>query len=98
VWFTSLRKDIKKCWDAIKMSEKSLRLSSRDKWMIYFQLEKSVMNAVRRELVKENNRYFLEHDGWRCESYIDPYRLRLSVRKATGYDVVFDYVRITYTI
>lgn len=98
VWFCSLRKDIKKCWDAIKLSEKSVRLSSRDKWMIYFGLEKSVMNVVRRELVKDHNRYFLEHDGWRCESYIDPYALRLSVRKSTGYDVVFDYVRITYTI
>jgi hypothetical protein len=98
VWFCSLRKDIKKCWDAIKSSEKSLRLSSRDKWMIYFGLEKSVMNVVRRELIKEGNRYFLEHDGWRCESYIDPHALRLSVKKHTGYDVQFDYVRITYTI
>jgi hypothetical protein len=98
VWFTSLRKDIKKCWDAIKLSEKSQRLSSRDKWMIYFALEKSVMSVVRRELIKEGNRYFLEHDGWRCESYIDPHALRLSVRKHTGYDVQFDYVRITYTI
>jgi len=98
VWFTSLRKDIKKCWDAIKKSEQSLRLSSRDKWMIYFSLEKSVMNVVRRELIKEGNRHFLEHDGWRCESYIDPHRLRLSVRKSTGYDVQFDYVRFIITI
>jgi hypothetical protein len=98
LWFTSLRKDIKKCWDAIKSSEKSLRLSSRDKWMIYFSLEKSVMSVVRRELGKQGNRHFLEHDGWRCESYIDPYSLRLSVRKHTGFDVQFDYVRIIMTI
>jgi hypothetical protein len=98
MWFTSLRKDIKKCWDAIKSSEKSLRLSSRDKWMIYFGLEKSVMSVIRKQLIKEGNRYFLEHDGWRCESYIDPYSLRLCVRKHTGYDIQIDYVRITYTI
>jgi hypothetical protein len=98
VWFTSLRKDIKKCWDAIKSSEKSVRLSSRDKWMIYFGLEKSVMSVIRKQLIKEGNRYFLEHDGWRCESYIDPDSLRLSVRKQTGYDIQIDYVRITYTI
>jgi hypothetical protein len=98
VWFTSLRKDIKKCWDAIKSSEKSVRLSSRHKWMIYFGLEKSVMSVVRRELVREGNRYFLEHDGWRCESYIDPNSLRLTVKKTTGYDVQFDYVRFIITI
>jgi hypothetical protein len=98
LWFCSLRKDIKKCWDVIKVSEGSVRLSSRHKWMIYFQLEKSVMSVVRRELIKEGNRHFLEHDGWRCESYIDPHSLRLSVRKHTGYDIQIDYVRITYTI
>jgi hypothetical protein len=98
VWFGSLRKDIKKCWDAIKISEKSVRLSSRDKWMIYFSKEKQVMSVIKKQLIKENNRYFLEHDGWRCESYIDPLSLRLSVRKAVGYDIQIDYVRITYTI
>ena len=98
VWFSSLKKDIKKCWDAIKSSEKSVRLSSRDKWMIYFGLEKSVMSVIKKQLIKEGNRYFLEHDGWRCESYIDPDSLRLSVRKTTGYDIQIDYVRITYTI
>ena len=98
VWFIDLRKDIKKCWDAIKSSEKSLRLSSRDKWLIYFGLEKSVMSVIRKQLVKEGNRCFLEHDGWRCESYIDPQSLRLCVKKSTGYDIQIDYVRITYTI
>jgi hypothetical protein len=98
VWFISLRKDIKKCWDAIKASENTTRLSSRDKWMIYFNLEKSVLSVIRKQLVKEGNRHFLEHDGWRCESYIDPTSLRLSVRKHTGFDVSIDYVRITYTI
>ena len=97
VWFKELRKDIKKLWDVIKISEGCQRLSSRDKWMKYFELEKSVMSVVRKQLIKEGNRHFLEHDGWRCESYIDPHSLRLSVRKATGYDVMFEYVRITYT-
>jgi hypothetical protein len=97
-WFCDLRKDIKKCWDSIKTAEKSVRLSSRDKWMIYFGLEKSVMSVIRRELIKEGNRHFLEHDGWRCESWCDPDRLRRSVKSKTGYDIQIDYVRIIYTI
>lgn len=95
-WLIALRKDIKKCWDAIKSSEKSLRLSSRQKWMIYFELERSVMNVVRTELNKLSVRYFLEHDGWRCDTHIDEYSLRLTVKKRTGYSVDFDYVRIIY--
>jgi hypothetical protein len=96
VWVKELRKDIKKCWDAIKSSEKSLRLSSRQKWMIYFELERSVMNVVRTELNKMSVRYFLEHDGWRCDRYVDEYSLRLTVKKRCGYSVDFDYVRIIY--
>jgi hypothetical protein len=96
IWIKELRKDIKKCWDAIKSSERSLRLSSRQKWMIYFELERSVMNVVRAELNKLSVRYFLEHDGWRCDSHVDEYSLRLSVKKRTGYSVEFDYVRIIY--
>jgi hypothetical protein len=95
-WIKELRKDIKKCWDAIKSSEKSLRLRSRDKWMIYFELERSVMNVVRTELNKLSVRYFLEHDGWRCDSHVNEYDLRLAVKKRTGYSVEFDCVRIIY--
>ena len=95
-WIKELRKDIKKCWDAIKSSESSLRLSSRQKWMIYFELERAVMNVVRTELNKLSVRYFLEHDGWRCDSHVDEYNLRLCVRKRTGYSVEFDCVRIIY--
>ena len=95
VWIKELRKDIKKCWDAIKSSEQSLRLRSRDKWMIYFELERAVMNVVRSELNKLSVRYFLEHDGWRCDSHVDEYSLRLAVKKRTGYSVEFDYVRVS---
>ena len=91
IWFINLRKDIKKCWDAIKSSEKSLRLSARDKWMIYFGLERQVMTVVRRQLIKDKNKHFLEHDGWRCESYIDVDELRLLVRNKTGFVVEFAY-------
>jgi len=95
VWIKQLRKDIKRCWDAIKSSESSLRLRSRDKWHIYFQLERAVMSVVRTELNKQSIRYFLEHDGWRCDRHIDEYSLRLLVKKRTGYSVEFDCVRVT---
>ena len=93
VWFKNLRKDIKKCWDSIKVSKGITKLNSRSKWMIYFELESSVMRVVRNHLQKEKNKFFLEHDGWRCESYVDENELRRSVRTKTGYDIEFEYVR-----
>lgn len=90
-WFTQFSKDIKKCWDKIKHYHGYGKLSPKVKWSIYFQLERSVLNCVRKELIKQNIRYFLEHDGWRCSSYVDPYMLKLQVKKTLGYDVRFSY-------
>lgn len=90
-WFQQFSKQIKKCWDKIKLSQGVRRLTPRDKWRIYFQQERQVMGVVRRELDKMKCRYFLEHDGWRCDEWIDPYTLTLLIQKRFNKRVNFSY-------
>ena len=90
-WFVNLLKDIKKCWDAIKKSHGRRLLSSKDKWAIYFSLERTVMRPTISVLKKQTKRYFLEHDGFRTDTWIDPYKLKLAVQNKTNYTVEFEY-------
>lgn len=94
-WFIQLCKDIKKCWDAIKKSNQLSRLNSQTKWRFYFQLENAVMMPVRALLKKETKRYFLEHDGFRCDTWVDPYKIKLAVKIKTGYSIDFEYEHVT---
>ena len=89
-YIKALQKDIKKCWDKIKVYEEKLKLSSRDKWMIYFQLERSVLEVIKRYLKKHKVKYFLEHDGWRCDAIIDPLDLRDLVKGTLNYDIMIE--------
>jgi hypothetical protein len=85
-----LQKDIKKCWDKIKVFEGKTRLSSRDKWMIYFQLENSVITEIKGYLKKNSVRCFIEHDGWRCDVCVDPQDVRDHVKQKLNYDILID--------
>lgn len=88
-----LRKDIKKMWDAIKpelattnpLTGRLDRLTSRIKWKEYFRLERCVMDVIRKYLTDTGNRYFSEHDGWKCHYFVDTHELELLVRTKTGY-------------
>jgi hypothetical protein len=93
-WLSEFRKDISECWKAIKKANPTTRMTAKNKWMMYFELENQVMKVVRNQLKKESVRYFLEHDGWRCDSYIDVNSLRLLVRNKTGYSIEFEYEKI----
>jgi len=90
-WFAALSKDIKKIWDAIKQSEGYHRLNSHIKWQIYFREEKRVMSAVHRFLERTSNRYFHEHDGWRCTQPVQLRALQLHIEKQTDYWIEFDH-------
>jgi len=87
--FQQLSKEIVKLWRKIRQFYDRPRLSPRDKWNYYFEVERKVMRVVQRELRKNQGRYFLEHDGWRSTTWIDPYMLKLQVKKQTGYSVNF---------
>jgi hypothetical protein len=97
--------DIKICWDYIKPSmmrrtktqkngrERLIAVSCKNKWNVYFELERVVINSVRTYLEERSIRHFLIHDGWTCEKEIDRDELGNYVRTHTGYEVKFEYTK-----
>lgn len=92
-----LKRDIKLCWDYIRPYvqmrtittkrgiTKKLPITSKQKTGLYRELERQVLDSVRTYLDKISVRYFLEHDGWTCESDINQTELIEFVRTTTGF-------------
>lgn len=89
--FERLTRDIKQCWDVIKINESRTRLNCRDKWMIYFKLERQVMGVIQRELKAISCRYFLEHDGWRCDRFVIPDEIETKIKHKTGFVIELEW-------
>lgn len=82
VWFTGLRNDINQMWEYLRpelpVITKTLKngktrkeqMTPRNKWNLYFSLERSVLNEIRSylELEEVNKKYFLIHDAFVSES------------------------------
>jgi hypothetical protein len=101
-YIQELRDDIKTMWRFIaptmtrkQITDKNgqqrlLAITSREKWALYFRLERQVLDAVRGYLTTNNNRCFLEHDGWTCERPVDLAQLGRHVLDATGFGLSFE--------
>jgi hypothetical protein len=101
-YLIQLRADIRTCWDYIKPTmprrsqldrnqrQRMLPVSSKQKWGVYFDLERQVLNEIRAFLCETNNRHFLEHDGWSCEQPVDLAVLSARVHTATGFQLEFE--------
>lgn len=95
--------DIKTCWEYIrpvmpkrtkktsKGTERLMPITAKQKWLLYFELERSVITSVRTYLDERSIRYFLIHDGWSCDQEINREELSEYVRTTTGFDLTFDY-------
>ena len=102
-YITDLRADIKICWEYIKPftyhdtivdkagRTRKLPMSSKQKWNIYFQQERVVLDCVNRYLRESNRKCFLEHDGWTCNE-LDVEELREYILENTGYKIQIDEV------
>lgn len=102
-FLTELRNDIKTCWEYIipflprrknAKTNRLLPIRSKQKWNVYFELERCVLNSVRSYLTAKSNRHFLIHDGWICEFDIDRDELIDFVRDQTGYVIKIEYEKI----
>lgn len=101
-FLNQLREDIKTCWDYIaptlprrskqdkNKKERMLGISSKQKWGVYFDLERRVLNEVRDFLSESNNKHFLEHDGWSCANEIDQLALKQRIYANTGFQIEFE--------
>lgn len=95
-YMIQLRQDIKTCWEYIQPNypmrykdNRKLPMSSRQKWSIYFQQERLVLNQVCDYLNQSGNRCFLEHDGFVTEHKINEEELRNYIMDRTNYSVNF---------
>jgi hypothetical protein len=95
-YVVQLREDIKTCWDYIKphvyhdvsKTGRRIPMSSRQKWGIYFDLERQVLTAIREYMSARSIDYFLEHDGWSCtHAIVDENELQQYIRDTTGYEL-----------
>ena len=101
-YINELKDNIKTCWDYIKptmtrigITDKNnkhrlLPISSKQKWIRYFDLERQVMNQVIKYLDLTNNNYFLEHDGWSCTDIINTNELSDFVFANTNFRLEFE--------
>jgi len=101
-YILQLKSDIHECWLAItpvlsrrrNLKNRLLPVRSKDKWNVYFELERRVLNAVRTYLIDQDIRHFLEHDGWNCVREIDSMELIDFVKEKTGYVIKLESERI----
>lgn len=93
--FTRLTKEFTVLWDAIKRDQTYHlgRWSGKHKARVYFEQEQRVMRVIEQELTKNKCRYFLEHDGWRCDRFVVPYDLELAVRTKTGFVIQLKWTK-----
>ena len=101
-FISELRSDIKICWEYIgpymsrrrnTKTHRLLPITAKQKWNVYFELERVIINSVRTYLDERGIRYFLIHDGWTCDREIDRDDLRDHVRTNTGYEIKFEYTK-----
>lgn len=98
-----LRQDIRTCWEYIRpVMQRRVRktargtwrllpLTARQKWNVYFELERVVMNSVRSYLDDRSIRYFLTHDGWTCDTPLEQHDVIAHIKNVTGFNIQLDY-------
>lgn len=83
----SLKSSIKQMWNRI--SSHYATKTSKDKWNVYFQHERKVLDAVKFFLDEKEVQYFTEHDGFRSSEKIDVKELSDYVFSRTSIRVNF---------
>jgi hypothetical protein len=106
-FITALRADIKTVWEYIrptlqkrtkktsKGTERLLPITSKQKWGVYFEQERRVLDVVKQYLNENNFKYFLEHDGWSCDREIDRDQLVNFIREQTGFMIKIEHKKTT---
>lgn len=97
-----IREDIKQIWQTLKplvqkrtITNKngvirSLPTTGKQKTALYRNLEREVLNVIEIYLKENTERYFLEHDGWSCDSELDIDQLKRFIKEHTGYQIEID--------
>lgn len=60
------------------------RAFGEDPWLVYFRYERANLDIMRAHLDSIGARYFLEHDGFRCDRQVDSEFLVAEIERQTG--------------
>ena len=94
-----LRADIKTCWEYIAPNltrviittktgkSRTQPITPKQKWGVYFRLERQVLDSIKEFMDKEQINYFLEHDGWASSEQLNELELIQWVKDKTGYSI-----------
>jgi len=108
-WILALKADIKQMWEYLKPllpthtitmkngKTRRLQMTSKNKWHLYFSIERSVISEIRSYLELVGVKYFLIHDAFVCQSL--PYSiddLSAWIKAGTDFDVCFDKLHLSY--
>lgn len=97
-----LKDEIRTIWEYIRptMSRRTqtdrlgrtrrVPITSRERWRLYFQLERQVLAAISDYLMSTGNQFFTEHDGWVCRHPVNQTDLIEHVRQVTGFQIQLD--------
>lgn len=96
-----LRADIRVMWNYIKPHLQSTGIAKhtkryitymtpKNKWNLYFQLEREVLDSINLYLCNRSIDVFLEHDGFTSSDQVDVVELSDWVKCNTGFDVSFE--------
>lgn len=98
----SLKEDFKKCWRVIEghypreyLTDKNGNtrkkvFGSKRKSQVYRELEISVIKEIQRYMKKKKIKGVLIHDGWTCDTMIDPDEVRTLIKTKLGYVIDID--------
>ena len=100
---TALRSDIKRVWQCLRDefpreyttdkngTKRCRKLSAREKSAYYRKFENEVARVIQRSLRKQKLRFLWVHDGWQCDSIVDPNVIQQQVRRQTGFAIKLDW-------
>lgn len=81
---TDLRNAIKRTWKHIERVSQVGKMASKDRWGVYFKMERQMLDAITEHLRQTGNAHFTEHDGFRTAQPIDVAAVEAAVLAKTG--------------
>ncbi len=89
---TGLRRHVKNAWNKIRRHLKINKGLQKkwirgEKWGIYYNLEKRVMNVIYTKLDEMNIAYFNEHDGFRTKVELDLNEIEKEIEEKTEFKI-----------
>jgi hypothetical protein len=91
-WINELKEEIKCLWNDIFKNERTrdfdgilVRINSKDRWQVYFEQERVVLDSIRRYLRKKQIKALLEHDGFTTNQAVNIDELEDRIRQETNF-------------